>query len=92
MPAGGFRFPSPAAPPPSPPPSPYTAAVSFDVTVEGDLSDFDEDAYVAAMASALGVPESAIGVSASAGSVIVATTIATDDPDALASSGFGNAK
>ena len=76
--------PLPPPSPPSPPPSPYTAAVSFDVTVEGDLSEFDEAAYVAAMASALGVPASAIGVSASAGSVIVATTIATDDPDALA--------
>ena len=68
----------PPSPSPAPPGSTYVPSVSFDVTVAGNLVDFDASAYKTSLASQLtGVEVSDISVTATAGSVVVQTTIMT---------------
>ena len=55
----------------------YVVQTAFQLDMA--LADFDEDAFRAALARQYGVPLSAIGVSASAGSVVVSVTISLRD-------------
>ena len=62
-------------------PPTYPAEIKFDLTAEGDLSDFTEavlTAIAAALADLLGIDASALVLAVLAGSVEISVTITTD--------------
>lgn len=54
-------------------------AVHVRFTIAGELGEFDEDAFAAALATALGVPRAAISLTLAAASVLVTATITATD-------------
>ena len=78
----GCRTPRRAETPPRPPQTPYGLTVSFDFALAGEVSDFDEAAFIVNLANLTHVDPSKISGEIKAASVLVTATVIADDDDA----------